>query len=99
MCGYIVAVGMETFVCHVFCCTPHAGTLTRAIEEACKVSQKTSHPIFKSEILIHQSTLCINSILYTVDYFVPTILRSILIIIFKEKSFELRWECKKQTEA
>lgn len=37
MCGYIVAVGMETFVCHVFSCSPHAGTLTRAIEEACKV--------------------------------------------------------------
>eukprot|EP00794_Sanderia_malayensis_P007535 gene7535-8372_t len=37
MCGYIVAVGMETFVCHVFCCIPHAGTLTRAMEEACKL--------------------------------------------------------------
>jgi len=37
MCGYIVAVGMETFVCHVFFCSPHAGTLSRAIEEACKL--------------------------------------------------------------
>ncbi|XP_057313063.1 uncharacterized protein LOC130654488 isoform X1 [Hydractinia symbiolongicarpus] len=35
--AYIVAVSKESFVCHVFFCAPHAGTLTKAIEEACKL--------------------------------------------------------------
>lgn len=36
--AYIVAVAENQFMCHVFFCAPHAGTLTKAIQEACKVS-------------------------------------------------------------
>lgn len=35
--AYIVAVARDTFICQVFFCAPHAGTLTKAIEEACKL--------------------------------------------------------------
>lgn len=35
--AYIVGVAPDTFICHVFFCAPHAGILTKAIEEACKL--------------------------------------------------------------
>lgn len=35
--AYIVAESKDNFMCHVFFCAPHAGTLTKAIEEACKL--------------------------------------------------------------
>ena len=35
--AYIVAVAKDMFSCHVFFCAPNAGTLTKAIEVACKV--------------------------------------------------------------
>lgn len=35
--AYIVAVAKDVFTCHVFFCAPNAGTLTKAIEVACKV--------------------------------------------------------------
>ncbi|XP_065669174.1 amyloid beta precursor protein binding family B member 2 isoform X2 [Hydra vulgaris] len=35
--AYILAVAKDAYACHVFFCAPHAGTLTKAIEQACKL--------------------------------------------------------------
>ncbi|XP_032226738.2 uncharacterized protein LOC5502580 isoform X2 [Nematostella vectensis] len=37
LCGYVMANGADSFVCHVFQCSPNAATLTKALREACQL--------------------------------------------------------------